>query len=371
MRGLAVICSLNVSNDPWKQSPLLDPDRRRLLQAGVAGAALALPGAAALAQREGVQVGPRSHFESLVPAAEIEAEAARGYADMLAQARAAHRLAPPDHVQVRRLVMISTRLRPFAGLWNERAVGWKWEVNLIGSPQVNAFCMPGGKIAFYWGILSRLQLSDDEVAMVMGHEMTHALREHGRAQIGKQVATQGTIALLAGLFGWGNAGRSAAGMGGRLLSLKYSRDDETEADLIGLELARARRLPAAGRDLAVAEDGGRQQGRVAGLPVGPSVQSGSPARDRRQHPARAGPVRPRAPARSTLRAAAGRLSFRQGGACAGVRRGGRGPARDAPRRCIRLVSSRLQLGIRGQRVGEVCALPLLGVTWVLWRSRVR
>lgn len=73
--------------------------------------------------------------------------------------------------------------------------------------------------------------------MVMGHEMTHALREHGRSQIGKQVATQGTIALLAGLFGWGNTGRQMAGMGGRLLSLKYSRDDETEADLIGLELA--------------------------------------------------------------------------------------------------------------------------------------
>ena len=219
-------------------TPLLpDPDRRRLLRAGVVGAALALPAVAALAQREGVQVGPRSTFESLVPAAEIESQAARGYADMLAQARNARRLLPPDQVQVRRLTMISTRLRPFAGMWNERAIGWRWEVNVIDSPQVNAFCMPGGKIAFYWGILAKLQLSDDEVAMVMGHEMTHALREHGRSQIGKQVATQGTIALLAGLFGWGYAGRQAAGVGGRLLSLKYSRDDETEADLIGLELA--------------------------------------------------------------------------------------------------------------------------------------
>jgi Zn-dependent protease with chaperone function len=199
---------------------------------------LALPGAAALAQpREGVQVGPPSSFESLVPAAQIEAEAARGYREMIAQARAAHRLAPPDNVQLRRLVMIAGRLRPFAAMWNERAAGWQWEVNLIDSPQVNAFCMPGGKIAFYWGILAKLQLTDDEVAMVMGHEMTHALREHGRSQIGKQVATQGAIALLAGLFGWSNASRQAAGVGGRLLSLKYSRDDETEADLIGLELA--------------------------------------------------------------------------------------------------------------------------------------
>ena len=223
----------------------LDPARRRVLKTAAAGALLALP-VVALAQREGVQVGPRSNFESLVPAAQIEAEAARGYHDMLAQARAEHRLATPENVQLRRLVAISLRLRPFAGMWNERAIGWQWEVNLINSPQVNAFCMPGGKIAFYWGILSKLQLSDDEVAMVMGHEMTHALREHGRAQIGKQVATQGTIALLAGLFGWGNTGRQVAGMGGRLLSLKYSRDDETEADLVGLELAaRAGYMPQA------------------------------------------------------------------------------------------------------------------------------
>ena len=213
----------------------VDPARRRLL---AAGALLALPCAGALAQpREGVQVGPPSSFESVVPADRIEAEAARGYRDMIAQARAAHRLAPPDNVQLRRLVMIAGRLRPFAAMWNERAAGWQWEVNLIDSPQVNAFCMPGGKIAFYWGILAKLQLTDDEVAMVMGHEMTHALREHGRAQIGKEVATQGAIALLAGLFGWSNASRQVAGVGGRLLSLKYSRADETEADLIGLELA--------------------------------------------------------------------------------------------------------------------------------------
>jgi Zn-dependent protease with chaperone function len=215
------------------------PARRRLLQAAGAGAVLALPAAAALAQapREGVQVGPRSNFESLVPAPELEAQAARGYHELLVEARRNRLLAEPVHPQLRRLVAISLRLRPFAAMWNERARNWQWEVNLIGSPQINAFCMPGGKIAFYWGILTKLKLSDDEVAMVMGHEMTHALREHGRVQMGKQAATQAGIGLIAGLFGWGYAGRQVAGMGGHLLSLKYSRDDETEADLIGLELA--------------------------------------------------------------------------------------------------------------------------------------
>ena len=110
-------------------------------------------------------------------------------------------------------------------------------MNLIGSKQINAFCMPGGKIAFYYGILDRLKLSDDEVAMVMGHEMTHARREHAREQMGKTMATRGAIEIGAAIFGLGNGGRLLADMGGQLLTLKFGRADETEADLVGLELA--------------------------------------------------------------------------------------------------------------------------------------
>ena len=97
--------------------------------------------------------------------------------------------------------------------------------------------MPGGKIAFYYGILDRLKLSDDEVAMVMGHEMTHALREHAREQMGKTMATRGAVEIGAAILGLGNGGRLLADMGGQLLTLEFSRDDETEADLVGLELA--------------------------------------------------------------------------------------------------------------------------------------
>ena len=146
-----------------------------------------------------------------------------------------------------RLRAISERLIPYTYDWNPRAKDWKWEVALIGSKQINAFCMPGGKIAFYTGILQQLQLSDDEVAMIMGHEMAHALREHARERMGKTAATQGVIGLGAALLGLGDLGRTVADAGGQLLTLKFSRDNETEADLVGMELAaRAGYDPASG-----------------------------------------------------------------------------------------------------------------------------
>ncbi|WP_144326436.1 M48 family metallopeptidase [Tepidimonas aquatica] len=187
----------------------------------------------ALAQ---VDVGPPSKLRTLVPADQLEAAAAQQYAQLLAQARAKGALAPVDHPQVRRLRAIAQRLVPHALPWNERARQWRWEVNLIGSKQINAFCMPGGKIAFFTGILDQLELSDDEAAMVMGHEMAHALREHARERIAKTQATGLGLSLGAQLLGLGDLGRLAADLGTQLLSLKYSRDDETEADLVGLEL---------------------------------------------------------------------------------------------------------------------------------------
>jgi predicted Zn-dependent protease len=110
---------------------------------------------------------------------------AQQYAQMLAEARAKGALAPENHPQLRKLREIARRLIPHTPQWNDRSKAWRWEVNLIGSKQINAFCMPGGKIAFYTGILDQLKLSDDEGAMIMGHEMAHALREHARERIGQ------------------------------------------------------------------------------------------------------------------------------------------------------------------------------------------
>ena len=209
-----------------------------------AGVAAATP---VLAQ---VDVGKSSTFRKLVSADQIEAAATQQYAQMMAQASAQKALAPDGNVQLQKLRTIAQRIIPHAAQWNDRARQWRWEVNLIGSKQINAFCMPGGKIAFYTGILDQLKLSDDEVAMVMGHEMAHALREHARERLGKTQATSMGLSIGAQLLGLGDFGNVAAKLGTQLLALKYSRDDEAEADLVGMELAaRSGFAPQAGSTL--------------------------------------------------------------------------------------------------------------------------
>jgi predicted Zn-dependent protease len=200
--------------------------------------------------RDGVEVGGNSQFAKLVPASQVEEAASQQYQKMLQEASAQQALAPANHPQVLRLRAISQKIIPHALEWNPRAKDWKWEVNLLVSKQVNAFCMPGGKIAFYTGILEQLKLTDDEVAMIMGHEVAHALREHARERMGKNAATNIGANVLGQLLGVGNTGAQVLGMGSQLLSLKFGREDESEADLVGMELAaRAGYNPRAGVSL--------------------------------------------------------------------------------------------------------------------------
>jgi predicted Zn-dependent protease len=216
---------------------------RRLFTGGLIAAA-ALPSAFA---REGVEVGKPSSLSKLVSAEQVEQAAAQQYAQMTRSAAQQRALAPESHPQVQRLRYIAKRIIPHTYEWNPRARDWKWEVNLIGSKQINAFCMPGGKIAFYFGILDQLKLNDDEVAMIMGHEAAHALREHAREQMGKTAATRVGAGLVSALLGLGNLGDAALNMGAQLLTLKFGREDESEADLIGIDLAaRAGYDPGAG-----------------------------------------------------------------------------------------------------------------------------
>jgi predicted Zn-dependent protease len=211
----------------------------RAVTIAVAAFAVWAPNAAA---REGVQVGEASGFSKLVPADQVERQAALQYRETLAEAAKQQALAPADNAQLKRLREIAQKIIPFANEWNPRVSQWKWEINLIGSNQINAYCMPGGKIVFYTGIIKTLNLSDDEIAVVMGHEMAHALREHARERMGKSTATQG-LARLGGLLAssWlgidPNLADAVAQGGANLLNLKFGREDESEADLVGMELA--------------------------------------------------------------------------------------------------------------------------------------
>ena len=217
---------------------------------GIAVVALvtALPLTVLTAQaREGVEMRGTSAFARLVPAEDVERSASAQYAQMMQEANAKNALASKDNPQLIRLRAIATKIIPFSLEWNDRAKSWKWEVNLIGSNQINAFCMPGGKIAFYTGILEQLKLTDDEVAMIMGHEIAHALREHARERIGKGAATNIGAGVLSQLFGLGQVGQTLTNYGAQLLTLQFSREDESESDLVGMELAaRAGYDPRAG-----------------------------------------------------------------------------------------------------------------------------
>lgn len=207
--------------------------RRGFLRAA-AGVAVGAASAPLLAQ---VDVGPPSGLRSLVPADEIESAAGQEYSKLLTEASAKGVLAPSGSPALQRLQKIGKRLVPFAAQWNARSTQWRWELNLITSKELNAFCMPGGKIAIYTGIVEQLRLTDDEIAMIMGHEMAHALREHARARIAKSQGTGTLLSLGAQLLGLGQLGDVAANIGTQLLTLRFSRDDETDADLVGLELA--------------------------------------------------------------------------------------------------------------------------------------
>lgn len=235
----------------WRTGCRCPMHARRLFSAAVLAAGA---GAAGLAWADGIELGNRSSLGQIVSGEEIEAAAAEQYQQLLQEAQSQGALASADHPQVRRLRFVAQRLISHVMTPNlratSRAAQWNWEVNLIGSRQINAFCMPGGKIAFFSGLLTQLQLTDDEVAMVMGHEMTHALREHSREQLGKTTATNGLIELGAAIFGLGNGGRYLASLGGQLLNLRFSRDDESEADRGGMDLAaRAGYDPRAGLSL--------------------------------------------------------------------------------------------------------------------------
>ena len=229
--------NLNVSDPLAASIHEAEGSSRRVFLNQLGGAGLGFTALLAGTARAQVDVGKASGIRKLISAETLEASAVQQYRQTLGEADSKRALAADDHPQLKRLRAIADKLIPFTAQWNPDSRKWKWEVNLIGSKQINAWCMPGGKIAFYTGILDQLQLNDDEVAMIMGHEMAHALREHSRERLAKSKATGMGLSVASQLLGLGQLGDVAANLGTQLLTLKYGRDDETEADLVGLEIA--------------------------------------------------------------------------------------------------------------------------------------
>lgn len=203
----------------------------------ILGPALLVGGITAPGEAVAQEGGNDSRLLGLVPAEAVERQASQQFAELKRQASQKGALAPANHPDAQRLRAIARRILPHAVAMNPRAAQWQWEVVLIGSNQINAFCMPGGKIAVYTGLLKAIRPTDDEVAVVMGHEIAHALLEHSRERIAKGQLTQLGAGVISQLFGLGQIGNTALGVGANMLSLKFSRGDETEADRMGLELA--------------------------------------------------------------------------------------------------------------------------------------
>lgn len=145
-----------------------------------------------------------------------------------------------DRAQTERVRRIANRLIPQVGVFRPDARNWPWEVNVIDSNEINAWCMPGGKIAVFSGLIEKLKLTDDELAAVMGHEMSHALREHALERKPRVIAAQvSSIGLQIGgaALGYEVPPELANSASMAALALPNSREQESEADRMGLELA--------------------------------------------------------------------------------------------------------------------------------------
>ena len=195
----------------------------------------------------GGSVGADRKQLMLVSSQELDQASAQAYAKLQSDASGKGVL-NRDQAMLQRVRAIASRLEPQTRVFRPDAPGWRWEVNVITSNDLNAFVMPGGKIMVYSGLINQLRLTDDEIAVVLGHEIAHALREHSREHMSQALAAQSAIGIGAALFGFGQGSADLAGAGYQaLVATRFSRNDEAEADRMGLELtARAGYDPRAG-----------------------------------------------------------------------------------------------------------------------------
>jgi hypothetical protein len=184
-----------------------------------------------------IRYGGLAVFRNLIPSPMLESQATAEFDEIVRGADHANSLYPATDARVKRVRSTIDALIPYSLKWNERAKNWKWDVAVVRSPDIRMYCLPGGKIVVYSGLLDRVRLNDNELAMLLGHEIAHALREHARERLGEQQAAQLGSGSIPQLFGLADLGAAPLGIGSQLLEMKYESTDETEADVIGSDIA--------------------------------------------------------------------------------------------------------------------------------------
>lgn len=172
----------------------------------------------------------------LVPSETIAEQSALSYEQVKKEAANKGTL-DKDAAQTKRVQEIGKRIIPQTAIFRKDAPAWAWDVHVISSPELNAYCMPGGKIIFYTGIIDKLKLTDAEIAAIMGHEIAHALREHGRERMSEQLLTTGLLQLGVASGKIKSEYAGAASLATNLfIGLPHGRGQESEADRMGVEL---------------------------------------------------------------------------------------------------------------------------------------
>ncbi|KWA13105.1 peptidase M48 [Burkholderia territorii] len=197
----------------------------------------AVPAKAYAPTSQQVRYGNAIAFRTLIPSPLLEQLTASEYAQIVQAAADNDRLLPANQPRVKRLRAILMKLAPYSVKWNDRVKNWAWDVNAIRSRDIRVTCLPGGKVLVYGGLLDRVRLNDDEFGVLLAHGIAHALREHARSNLGTASQTSLRAAALPPLFGVGDPLPQALNLGARLQTLRYDPTDETEADVIGGDIA--------------------------------------------------------------------------------------------------------------------------------------
>jgi predicted Zn-dependent protease len=235
--------------------------KSRLLVLGAASLLAFVAGCETVKTTNAGAVGVDRKQQMLVSSEAIDQGAAEAYEAELKAAREKGVL-NTDKAQLARVTNVAQRIVGATPAFRADATGWKWQFNVQKTDELNAYCMPGGRIMVYSGLIEKLDLSDAELATVLAHEVAHALREHTRERVSRTYAQQLVLAGAAAATGASESATNIANMVGQVtFQLPFSRDQESEADQIGLELmARAGYDPHAAltlwKKMSAAEQGG-------------------------------------------------------------------------------------------------------------------